>query len=276
MYSLAFSPCPNDTFIFDALVQGRTGSLKNLLDVHLEDVESLNRKAMRGVYDVTKLSFSAWLRVAGRYQILSAGGALGRGNGPLLVARPGIRARQLESSRIAIPGTLTTANLLLTLAYPDAKSRQEYLFSEIPEVLKRGDAEAGVLIHETRFLYRELGLELIQDLGSFWEELTRLPIPLGCIAVRRSLPLEVKQQFNVEIRESLLYAMDHPGASSDFIREHAQEMDESIIRAHVSTFVNEFSVALGEEGKMAVAALGNMALSRGWIDRLPEEPWVID
>jgi len=275
MLTLAFSPCPNDTFIFDALVHQRINMKNHRFEVSYEDVETLNQHAVQRTYDVTKLSFHAWLKVSDHYQILSAGGALGRGNGPLLVARPGFGDEDLSKSRVAVPGALTTANMLMKLAYPRALSSREYVFSDVMRAILSGEVDAGILIHETRFTYRERGLSLIRDLGAYWEELTGLPIPLGCIAIRRDLNDKVKLEVNELIRSSLDYGWQHPELSQNYIAEHAQELDHDIIKAHIETFVNPYSQDLGDEGRRAVEALCQQALAEGLIDEIPMRPWLV-
>jgi len=270
--SLAFSPCPNDTFIFEALINRRIDTEDLIFIPYLEDVEALNDHAFEGRYDVTKISFHAWLKVADRYQILNSGGALGRGNGPLLVARNGFDPEKINGAIIAIPGEHTTANLLLSLAYPEAVHKKAMLFSDIIHAVRSGEVDAGVLIHETRFTYRERQLDLIADLGTYWETLTGHAIPLGGIAVKRSLPVNRRQQIDRLIRLSLSYAMEHPEAGWLYITRHAQEIQPDVIRAHISTFVNDYSLDLGREGRAAIQELIRRALRAGLIRKAPANP----
>lgn len=250
--SLGFSPCPNDTFIFDALVNGRIDTEGLSFEVHLADVEELNRRAQRGELDVTKLSFSAFGGLTARYNLLNAGSALGRGVGPLLVRAKKEEGDPAEPRRVAIPGHYTTANYLLGLAYPGISDKTEVLFSEIEDAVLSGEYDAGLLIHENRFTYEQRGLEKIRDLGSFWEETTGFPIPLGGIAIKRTIESEETQQIDRLLRKSVEYAMAHPEASRDYVREHAQAMEPEVMDKHIKLYVNDYSVSLGEEGRAAV------------------------
>jgi 1,4-dihydroxy-6-naphthoate synthase len=253
--TLGFSPCPNDTFIFDALVNGAldTGDLR--LEVVLEDVQTLNEWALRGKLDVSKVSYGVVPLIAGPYALLQSGGALGRGVGPLLVARPGLGEFRPEAMRVAIPGRDTTAHLLFSLAYPAAARKQFLVFSEIEGAVQRGEVDAGVLIHEGRFTYEAKGLAKLRDLGEFWEQTTGAPIPLGGIVARRTLPAAVRRELDRLLRASVEHAFARRPAVSAWVREHAQEMDEAVMRRHIELYVNEFSVALGDAGRRAVRTL---------------------
>ncbi len=253
--TLGLSPCPNDTFIFDALVNGALdlGGLE--LEVFHEDVQTLNEWAMAGRLDATKLSYGVLPRVAGEYGLLEAGGALGRGVGPLLVARPGVAAFEPSRMTVAIPGEQTTAHLLFSLAHPGAAGKRFLLFSEIEAAVARGEVDAGVIIHESRFTYARKGLVKLLDLGEHWEARTGAPIPLGGIVVRRSLGREVALRLDALIRQSLALSRARWPALSEYVRCHAQEMEEAVMRQHVELYVNDFSVALGEPGRRAVATL---------------------
>ena len=251
--SLGYSPCPNDTFIFDALVNGRidTGGLD--FTVTLADVEELNRRAFSGELQLTKLSYHAYAHLRDRYALLDAGSALGRGVGPLLVHRAGGPLPPLDAgTRVAIPGRYTTANYLLGLAYPAATNRHEVLFSDIEARVLDGTYDAGLLIHENRFTYADRGLARIRDLGAYWESLTDLPIPLGGIAARRDLPEELRHRIGRLLAASVQYAFDHPAASADYVRAHAQEMDPEVVRQHIDLYVNDYTRDLGAEGRRAV------------------------
>lgn len=253
--SLGFSPCPNDTYIFYALVH----NLVPLGDIAfaapcLEDVETLNAWALQGRLDVTKLSFHALGHVPDHYVMLSSGAALGRGCGPLLVTRPG-NDFDPARARIAIPGTHTTAALLLRLYAPAATDHLVMRFEQIMPAVAAGQVDAGVIIHESRFTYQEQGLVALQDLGQWWEEQTGLPIPLGCIAARRSLGTTNCSAIERAVHDSLLWARQHPGQSLDYIRSHAQEMEEAVLRDHIGLYVNDFSLQVGEEGREAVNEL---------------------
>jgi 1,4-dihydroxy-6-naphthoate synthase len=261
--SLGFSPCPNDCFMFDAIVNRRIDLEGLSFTPHLADVEALNRETFAGTADITKLSYHAYAYCRKDYVLLDAGSAVGRNCGPLLIsARPiapeEVRAGQL---RIAIPGVYTTANFLLGLAFPDATDRTPLVFSEIEGALLAGRFDAGLIIHENRFTYEAKGLHKIVDLGEFWEQETGTPIPLGAIAVRRSLPDAVKQTVNRLVRRSVEYAFANRDASLPYVRAHAQEMDEAVIYKHIDLYVNQFSVDLGDEGARAVTTLFDKAAS---------------
>jgi 1,4-dihydroxy-6-naphthoate synthase len=252
--TLGISPCPNDTFIFDALVNGRLEAPGLEVEVFHEDVQTLNEWAQMGRLDVTKLSYGVLPRVAGQYALLDAGGALGRGVGPLLVSRPGLRFDPATST-VAIPGRDTTAHLLFALAFPAANHRRFLVFSEIEGAVARGEVDAGVIIHEGRFTYAARGLAKVLDLGEHWESVTGAPIPLGGIVARRSLGAEVHARLDALIRASLADAWRRHPALSEYVRGHAQELDEAVMRQHVALYVNEFSDRLGPEGRTAVATL---------------------
>ncbi|HRV88932.1 MAG TPA: 1,4-dihydroxy-6-naphthoate synthase [Prolixibacteraceae bacterium] len=269
--SLGFSTCPNDTFIFDAMVHGRVDTEGLTFKVALADVESLNRKAFSHDIHITKLSYHAYARVAGEYALLHAGSALGRGVGPLLIGRQKLSSAEINAGRVAIPGYYTTAHLLFSLFYPQVKEKPEMLFSRIEEALLSGEADAGVIIHENRFTYARRGLVRIDDLGERWEAATGLPIPLGGIAVDRSLPLPVRQAVNRIMRRSVAYAFENPQASAPFVKAHACEMEQDVIASHIGLYVNAFTLDLGEEGVMAVSRLFGEASRLGLIQALPAD-----
>ena len=251
-FTLGFSPCPNDTFIFDALVNGRIDTEGLDFDVIMADVEELNRKALRGELDITKLSFSAFGSLTSRYTLLNAGSALGRGVGPLLVRAKSAEGDASAPRSVAIPGHYTTANYLLGLAYPAITRKSEVLFSDIEDAVLTGQYEAGLLIHENRFTYADRGLEKIADLGHYWEETTGLPIPLGGITVRRTLDEDQQRQIDRLVRRSVEFALENPDASREFVKRHAQAMDPEVMRQHIELYVNEYTVDLGEDGRAAV------------------------
>lgn len=249
---LAFSPCPNDTFMFDAMIHGKIDTEGLEFNVELHDIETLNKKALQSVFDVSKISFFAFTSVAEQYQLLTSGSALGTNCGPLLISKKEIKLSDLKNKIIAIPGKNTTAHFLLNTAFPEALHKKEMVFSAIEQAVLTEIVDAGVIIHENRFTYQDKGLLKLLDLGEYWEKTTGLPIPLGGIAVRRSLPLDLKQKINRVMRESVLYALSHPSEVSDFIKMNAQEMDEDVIQQHINLYVNSYSVDLGEKGKQAV------------------------
>jgi 1,4-dihydroxy-6-naphthoate synthase len=255
--TLGFSPCPNDCFIFDAIVHRRIDLEGLEFAVHLADVEALNRAAFAGEADVTKLSFHAFAHCADRYVLLDAGSALGRNCGPLLISKRPIATEDVAAGclAIAIPGRYTTANLLMGLAFPAARNKTELLFSDIEPAVAEGRFDAGLIIHENRFTYEQKGLRKIIDLGEFWETQTGSPIPLGGIAIRRSLPDDVKHWVNRVLRRSVEYAFAHREASLPFVRAHAQEMSEDVMYKHIDLYVNGYSIDLGADGRHAVREL---------------------
>jgi 1,4-dihydroxy-6-naphthoate synthase len=268
---LAFSPCPNDTFIFDALVHGRLDEAWHPDTVHLADVEALNRRALDGLADVTKLSFGTLPLVADRYQVLDAGSALGFGCGPLLIARNQQMPADWKGKKVAIPGRNTTANLLLSLALPGIVDKVEMLFSEIEEAVAKGHVDAGLIIHESRFTYAAKGLHALMDLGDWWERAYRLPVPLGCIVVRRSLPEALKLEIEHSIRRSVEYAFANPEASKDYVACHAQEMNPEVMQQHIELYVNRFSISLGLEARQAIEQMLDSSLRLGMIKHRPEK-----
>ena len=262
--TLGFSPCPNDCFMFDAIVNRRIDLEGLEFDVHLADVEALNRAAFAGDADITKLSYHAYAHCAQDYVLLDAGSALGRRCGPLLISKRVVTEREVADGglAIAIPGRYTTANLLLGLAFPQARRTTELVFSDIEGAVLDGRVDAGVIIHENRFTYAAKGLRKIVDLGEFWERETGAPIPLGGIVVRRSLPVETRLTINRIVRRSVEFAFAHRDASLPFVREHAQEMDESVMYQHIDLYVNAYSVDLGMDGRQAIELLyGRAALT---------------
>jgi 1,4-dihydroxy-6-naphthoate synthase len=269
--SLGFSPCPNDCFIFDAVVHRRIDLEGLEFTVHLDDVEALNSAAFAGAADITKLSFHAYAHCAGRYVLLDAGSALGRSCGPLLISRRAIAPAEVAAGglRIAIPGKYTTANLLMGLAFPAARDKTAVLFSEIEGAVADGRFDAGLIIHENRFTYEQKGLRKIVDLGEFWEAETGAPIPLGGIVVRRSLPDGVKAAVNRIVRRSVEYAFAHPTDSLPYVRAHAQEMSEEVMYKHIALYVNEHSIDLGADGRRAVDILFERGRTTGTIPVVP-------
>jgi 1,4-dihydroxy-6-naphthoate synthase len=271
--SLAFSPCPNDCFMFDAIVNRRIDLEGLEFDVTLADIEALNHAAFAGEPDVSKLSFHAYAYCADAYVLLGAGSALGRNCGPLLISKRPIDRAEVARGElsIAIPGTYTTANFLCGLAFPAARNKTEVLFSDIEPALLEGRFDAGVIIHENRFTYESHGLRKIIDLGEFWESETGAPIPLGGIVVKRSLPDEVKRAVNRVMRRSVDYAFAHREASVPYVRAHAQEMSEQVMYQHIDLYVNEYSIDLGEDGRRAVQGLFDRAQRAGLIPAVRAE-----
>ncbi len=269
--SLGFSPCPNDTYIFDAMLHGRIDTEGLEFEVFMEDVETLNRRAMLGELDITKLSYHAYAYLLEKYVLLDSGSALGQNCGPLLIARQPMTDDEVEKALIAIPGKLTTANFLLSLAFPAATRKLETVFSEIENAVLEGRVDAGLIIHENRFTYQQKGLVKIIDLGEFWETSTGMPIPLGGIVVRRSLSEEVRQKVNRVMERSVRYAFEHPAASSEFVRANAQEMEESVMNSHIQLYVNDFTKNLGGAGRAAIGKLFDVARARGVVPIYKED-----
>ena len=270
--TLGFSPCPNDTFIFDALVNQKidTGAFK--FNYVLEDVETLNQWAEQGKLEVTKLSYNAFLDLTDKYSLLDSGSALGRGVGPLLISQQPLPdtanlAEIINQSRIAIPGLNTTANLLFSLAFPDARQKTEVVFSDIESKVLNHEFDLGLIIHESRFTYQEKGLHKWMDMGDWWEKTTGAAIPLGGIVVRKDLSHEQAKQIENLIRESLLYSRRQYPRLSEFITGHAQEMSEDVMRHHIELYVNEYSESLGETGRNAVNMLFEKAYENDLIVR---------
>jgi 1,4-dihydroxy-6-naphthoate synthase len=273
--TLGFSPCPNDCFIFDALLHGKIDTEGLQFEVFMEDVEALNQKAFRNELDVTKLSYYAYAHLTKQYQLLDAGSALGNGCGPLLISANNYQPVTVSQLRIAIPGKYTTANFLLSLAFPDAKNKIEMLFSDIEDDVLNGKVDAGLIIHENRFTYEQKGLKKIIDLGEYWETLTNAPIPLGGIVVKRNLPYDLKQKVNRILRKSVEYAFANPKSSLDFVKAHAQEMGEEVMYKHINLYVNNFSINLGIEGKQAINLLFDKAQELEVISKIEEEIFLV-
>jgi 1,4-dihydroxy-6-naphthoate synthase len=255
--TLGFSTCPNDTFMFDALIHNRIETGDIHFEVKLADIFHLNQMAMAGEADMIKISYNTYGRLRDQYALLDAGSALGHNCGPLLISKGPLTAAQIVSKnlKVAIPGRNTTANLLLDYFEPGIRNREEMIFHEVMPAILEGKVDAGVIIHENRFTYQDLGLRCIQDLGEYWESKTGLPIPLGAIVAKKSLGEETIRKLSGLMRQSVQYAFDHPEASRPFIRQHAQEMDESVMQAHIGLYVNEYSLSLGEKGRAAVKKL---------------------
>ncbi len=263
MLSLGFSPCPNDTFIFHALTHGLVDTAGLLFaEPLLADVETLNIWALEERLDVTKLSFHALGHVLDKYVLLDSGSALGRGCGPLLVTRQGAKI-DLTKATIAIPGQYTTAAMLLQLYAPCPVKTRNMVFDQIMAAVARGEVDGGVIIHESRFTYQEHGLACVQDLGSWWEESTGQPIPLGGIAAKRSLGADKIRLIGKIMGDSVRYAFSHPAASRQFIKKHCQEMGDDIVNSHIGLYVNSFSESLGVEGHSAVDFFLNLGRQKG-------------
>lgn len=261
--ALGFSTCPNDTFIFHALIHDFVQCEDVLLAAELKDVESLNQDAKTGRFDISKLSFAALGHLLDQYALLRSGAALGRGCGPLVVAKPGIPLKNDGTQIVAIPGQWTTAHLLLGLFLPVRPNIVSMPFDQIMPCIQRGEVDIGVIIHEGRFTYQQYGLEKRIDLGEWWEQSTSLPIPLGGIAIHRRIEPGIAVRLERAITESVKYALRYPDVSQAYVMEHAKEMNPLVARQHISLYVNDFTIDLGKDGEQAIHTLFTMARKRG-------------
>ena len=259
--TLGFSPCPNDTFIFEALIHHKIDTEGLEFEVVFDDVETLNKKAFKAELDVTKLSYHAFAYALKDYVLLDAGSALGFGVGPMLICKAPHDLND-PNLRVGIPGKYTTANFLLSLAYPHLKNKKEMVFSDIEQRLINNEIDVGLIIHENRFTYQNKGLIKVKDLGEYWEETTDCAIPLGGIVIKRSLSDEIKQKVNQLIRKSVEFAFENPKSALPFIKQYAQEMEESVMYQHIDLYVNKYSVNLGDEGKKAIKTMFNQAFDK--------------
>jgi len=253
--SLGFSPCPNDTFIFDALVNRKIDTGEFEFEVILEDVQTLNRWALEKKLDISKVSYGVWPLLQNNYSLLDAGGALGKGVGPLLISKNNILLKDIDKLTIAIPGEQTTAHLLFSLAFSNAKRKKFMVFNRIESAVLEGEVDCGVIIHENRFTYMQKGLIKQMDLGEYWEQKTKTPIPLGGIVMRKEFTSAEKNEVDRLIRDSVAFAEAYYPDLSDYVIRHSQEMQESVMRQHIDLYVNQFSLSLGEEGRKAVETL---------------------
>ena len=260
--TLGFSPCPNDTFIFDALIHGKIDTEGLDFEVVMEDVETLNQRAFRKELAVTKLSYHAFAYLTQDYALLESGSALGNGVGPLLIAKSIDVLDKINEASIAIPGKYTTANFLCSLAFPEAQNKKELIFNDIEDAILRGSVDAGVIIHENRFTYQNKGLVKLLDLGEYWETTTKMPIPLGGIVVRRDLPKTVQKKIQRILKRSVQFAFANPASSKNFVAQHAQEMEENVRQQHIDLYVNNYTEGLGKTGRAAVKYLFNTAYQK--------------
>ncbi len=255
-FSLAFSPCPNDTFIFDALVNKKINTGDFEFDVLLDDVQTLNQLALQGKAEISKISYGVLPLLNNNYFLLNSGGALGKGVGPLLIANHVIDLKDIDQKTIAIPGENTTAHMLFSLAFPNAKHKVFKVFNEIEDAVLNGNVDAGVIIHENRFTYQQKGLIKLIDLGDYWETQTQLPIPLGGIIAKRSIDKSIIKRIDALIKQSVEYSFKNNYEQlSDYVKKHAQEMSEDVMRKHIDLYVNNYSINLGEDGREAVLKL---------------------
>ncbi|MEM9992153.1 MAG: 1,4-dihydroxy-6-naphthoate synthase [Bacteroidota bacterium] len=265
--SLGFSPCPNDTFIFYAMLHQKVDTEGLTFEVAMADVEELNQRAFAKTLDITKLSYHAFGYLIDDYVLLDAGSALGNNCGPILIAKSKLSMAALQTASIAIPGKYTTANFLFRLAYPDLPEGKEMLFSDIEAAILGESIDAGLIIHENRFTYSEKGLVKIRDMGEFWESTYNLPIPLGGIVASRKLPLEIQQRFNRVLGRSVAYAKANPLETLPYVSQFAQEMDVGVMQQHISLYVNDFTLNLGKKGKDAVDTLLRLAQEKDIIPK---------
>jgi 1,4-dihydroxy-6-naphthoate synthase len=256
------------------MIHGKIDTEGLQFDVIMADVEALNQKAFKAELDITKLSYHAYAYLTKPYQLLNAGSALGNNCGPLLIAKAKLQIS--DSTRIGIPGKYTTANFLLSLAFPEAKNKTEMIFSGIEEAVLNGKMDAGLIIHENRFTFEQKGLKKLIDLGEYWETLASAPIPLGGIVIKRDLAEDIRHKVDRVVRRSVEYAFAKPGASRNFVKEHAQEMNEDVMNKHIALYVNDYSIDLGSEGKRAVKLLFDKAQELGVIEKIEEEIFLIN
>lgn len=265
--TLGFSPCPNDTFIFDALVNGKIDIQGIEFEVVHADVEQLNRWAMEGKLDITKLSFHAYAYCIKNYVLLNSGSALGNNCGPMLISKSPKTTAEINAAHIAIPGKMTTANFLLGILYPEAKNKTETIFSGIENAVINEEVDMGLIIHENRFTYQDKGLHKVTDLGEEWETKTKSPIPLGGIFIKRSLPREVQLRVDDLIRQSIEFAFANPESSKEYVKKYSQEMDDYVIQQHINLYVNQYSVSLGLGGKRAISTMFKIGQENGIIPK---------
>jgi len=266
--TLGFSTCPNDTFIFDAMVHNKIDTQSFEFDLILADVEELNKRAFKNDLDITKISFNAYAKISDKYKILDSGSALGNNNGPLLISKHKIYPDEINDLHIAIPGENTTANLLLDIAYPKVKQKTEYVFSDIEEAVLSNEVDAGLIIHETRFTYKKKGLKKIVDLGEYWENETKLPIPLGGIIISNKISDENQKKINQILRQSIEYAFKNPKESYEFIKKYAQEIDYEVMKNHIELYVNNYTISLGLQGRKAINELYKKAIEKKIINNI--------
>ena len=266
--TLAISPCPNDTFIFDALLHHKIDTEGLDVELIFADVEQLNQSAMQQQYDITKLSYHAYAFVSDDYVLLRSGSALGNNCGPMLIGRHILTEEEINEAKICIPGKYTTANLLFSLRYPESKNKTFIVFSEIENKILQQEFDAGVIIHENRFTFEQKGLKKIIDLGEYWEQTYKVPIPLGGIAIKRNIDVEIQKKAERVIKRSIEFAFAHPESSEEFVALHSQEMSAAVCRQHIDLYVNKYSLELGFEGEYAVNTLYKIALEHKIIPEL--------
>ena len=270
---IGFSPCPNDTFIFDALIHRKIDTEGLEFDVYMADVEELNLMAFRGELDITKLSYHAFLHILEEYIMMDSGSALGNNCGPLLIKNVGDK-NPIESDLIAIPGKYTTANFLLNYAFPKLQNKQEVLFSDIESAIKNKQVSAGLIIHENRFTYADRGFEKVKDLGEDWEQSTGMPIPLGGIAIKRNFDKALQEKVQRLIRKSIEFSFENPLESLEYVKLNAQEMDAEVMQKHINLYVNDYSISLGAKGKSAIQYMYDFSVEKKLLDPTEKDLFV--
>jgi len=266
--SVAISPCPNDTFSFAGLINKQVCNNQLKCTYHLADIEALNKSAINNEFDIVKISFHTYPYIADTYEILPVGSALGYKNGPLLISKNKIYPDEVKDLKIAIPGKLTTAYLLLKIFYDNPINTNEYIFSDIISAVMDNECDAGLLIHESRFTYNIHNLKLISDIGETWHNKTTLPLPLGCIVIKRTISKNIKNIFTKCLLNSILHAKKSPSEYKNFIQKNAQELSWEVALKHINTYVNEFTLDLGDTGKKAITKLFNIAESNMSIPKI--------
>ncbi|MCX6232844.1 MAG: 1,4-dihydroxy-6-naphthoate synthase [Bacteroidetes bacterium] len=269
--SLAFSPCPNDTFIFDAMVHHKIDTEGFEFEYEMADVEELNQSAFNNKYDVCKVSYHAYLYLIDKYVLLHSGSALGEDVGPLFISKKSLHKEDFSNINVAVPGKYTTASLLLSLAYPEIQHKQDIIFSAIEEGVLSGKFDAGVIIHENRFTYHQRGLQLIADLGKTWYQMTQQAIPLGGIVIKRDLAPATQLSINRILKRSIEFAFKNPDSAKNFIRCNAQEMSEEIMYKHINLYVNDYTIDLGRKGRKAVTSVFEIAVEKKLIAEFPQK-----
>lgn len=271
---LGFSPCPNDTYIFDALVNNKIDTEGIEFEVFIEDIEQLNKMLFNSELDITKLSFHSYAYNSNNYLLLNSGSALGDDNGPLLISKHKIYPDEIKDVKIAVPGKYTTANLLLNIAYPFKKQTKEYLFSDIEDAVIEGECDAGLIIHESRFTYEKKGLKKIIDLGEFWKNETNQLIPLGGIAAKRKLGNDLIKKIDRLIRKSIKFSIDYPSSPYNFIKKHSQSISDEVVYKHIQLYVNDYTLDLNEEGRRAISHLYKYASDKQVIPKIEKELFI--
>ena len=273
--TLGFSSCPNDTFIFDAMIHNKIDTEGIDFKIFIGDVEELNKKAFNQELDITKISFNAFTRLTDNYVLLDSGAALGENCGPLIISDRSVDLTELKRKRIAIPGINTTANLLMSFAFPEVENKVEMVFSDIENAVLHKEVDAGLIIHESRFTYKEKGLYKLADVGEIWENRTGTPTPLGGIIAKHNLGDNTLHKINRVLRKSVEFAFENPKSGLDFIRSHAQEMSEEVMYKHINLYVNDYTVSLGEKGRKSVEKLFRIAVNLGLIKKIPTTIFLI-